>query len=115
VTTDARARGRIPEDSLHALGLELDGKILQPDDDGFAEAVLIWNGMIAKVLGAVVRAASGDDVVATVNFARQHGVELSVKGGGHNIAGLALSDGGLTLDLSQLRAVEVDPEARIAV
>lgn len=70
--------------------------------------------MIQKRPAVVVRPTSIDDVVRTVELARDTGVELSIRGGGHNIAGLALSDGGITLDMSGLRRVEVDPEARLA-
>ena len=62
----------------------------------------------------VVRPTGTADVVAAVGFAREHGLPLSVRGGGHNIAGTALADGGLTIDMSRLRGVRVDPEARTA-
>src|SRR5687768_17511148 len=94
--------------------MELDGALLHPSDEGFAESVSLWNGMITKRPAVVVRAASNDDVVRTVNFVRENQLELSIRGGGHNIAGLALSDGGITLDMSALRGVRVDPEARLA-
>ncbi len=99
---------------LDALARDLDGTLLHPDDEGYAESVSLWNGMIAKRPAVVVKAESVDDVVRTVRFAAAHGVELSIRGGGHNIAGLALTDGGLTLDMSGQNGVEVDPEARLA-
>ena len=92
---------------------ELDGVMAYPGDDGYVEATSIWNGMIRRRPAAVVRAGSRKDVARTVNLARDHEVQLSVRGGGHNIAGLSLSDGGLTLDMSLLRAVEVDRDARL--
>lgn len=101
-------------DSLERFAVDLDGVLARPGDEAYAEATSIWNGMITRRPAAVVRAASTEDVVRTVNFARANEVELSIRGGGHNIAGLALSDGGLTLDMSQLRAVQVDPNARLA-
>src|SRR5687768_17754312 len=70
--------------------------------------------MITRRPAVVVRAASTEDVVRTVNFARDNEIELSVRGGGHNIAGLCLTDGGLMLDLSQRRSVQVDQEAKLA-
>lgn len=100
--------------SLNALAGDLDGALARAGDDIYAEATTIWNGMIAKRPAAVIRAASVADVARTVRFAAEEGVELSIRGGGHNIAGLALSDGGLTLDMSAFRDVDVDPEARIA-
>ena len=98
---------------LATLRSSLEGSILEPEDDGFADAVLLWNGMITKRPAVVVRPGSRDDIVRTVEFARTNGLELSIKGGGHNIAGLALSDGGITLDMSPFRSVDVDVEAKL--
>ena len=104
----------VDEGSVGSLAAALDGSALRPADAGYDEAIAIWNGMVAKRPGLVVRAASTQDVVRTIGFAREHEAELSIKGGGHNIAGLALSEGGITLDLSGLRSVEVDADARLA-
>jgi FAD/FMN-containing dehydrogenase len=108
---DART---IDEAPIEALIGALDGSLLRPGDERYDGAIAIWNGMVAKRPSLVVQAASTDDVVRTVAFAREHDAELSIKGGGHNIAGLALSDGGITLDLSGLRDVDVDPDGRTA-
>jgi FAD/FMN-containing dehydrogenase len=108
---DAR---EVAEGALDALAADLEGSVLYPDDEGFAEATLLWNGMIKKRPAVVVRPASTQDVVRTVNFVRENGLQLSIKGGGHNIAGLGLSDGGLTLDMSGLKGVDVDTESRLA-
>jgi FAD/FMN-containing dehydrogenase len=99
---------------LDAFSSQLAGSLIGPDHDGFDDAVALWNGMITKRPAAVVRAGGRDDVQRTVDFARENGIELSIKGGGHNIAGLALTDGGLTLDMSALRSVEVDAAAKLA-
>ena len=96
---------------LDALAADLEGSVLYPDDEGFAEATLLWNGMITKRPAVVIRPDTTFDVVRTVNFVRDHGLQLSIKGGGHNIAGLALSDGGVTLDMSGLKGVDVDAES----
>ncbi len=113
--TDTRGGQRsIARDALTVLGSGLDGSILFPEDSGFDEATRIWNALAAKRPGVVVQALSTRDVSRTVMFAADNGLELSVKGGGHNIAGLALSDGGMTLDLGQMRTVEVDPVAQRA-
>jgi len=85
-----------------------------PTDEDFEEATLLWNGMIDKSPALVVQPTGTADVVATVNFAREHDLLLSIKGGGHNIAGTALADGGLTIDMSRLRGVLVAPRARTA-
>jgi FAD/FMN-containing dehydrogenase len=104
----------IDETKLAPLGRDLTGTLAFPGDDAYVEATTIWNGMIRKRPAAVIRAASIDDIAATVRFAAEAGVELSIRGGGHNIAGLALSDGGLTLDMSGFREVVVDPDAKTA-
>jgi FAD/FMN-containing dehydrogenase len=108
---DAR---EVAHGALDVLATDLEGSVLYPDDEGFAEATLLWNGMIKKRPAVVVRPASTQDVVRTVNFVRENGLQLSIKGGGHNIAGLGLSDGGLTLDMSGLKGVDVDTESRLA-
>jgi hypothetical protein len=104
----------LDSETLERLAADLDGVVARPGDGEYAEATSIWNAMIMRRPAAVVRAGSAEDVVRTVNFARDNEVELSIRGGGHNIAGLSLSDGGLTLDMSQLRSVQVDPEAKLA-
>jgi FAD/FMN-containing dehydrogenase len=92
----------------------LRGPLLSPQDPGFEAATRLWNGMVEKTPARVVQATGTADVVAAVDFARDHDLALSVRGGGHNIAGTALVDGGLTIDMSRLRGVLVDPEARTA-
>ena len=101
----------VPDSTLSALAADLDGTLLSPEDDGYADSVALWNGMITKRPALVARAGSTADAARAVTFAAEHGVELSIRGGGHNIAGLALCDGGLTLDMSALRDVEVDRDA----
>jgi FAD/FMN-containing dehydrogenase len=96
--------------SFHAFTRRLRGEVILPDDDAFREATLIWNGSIGKRPAVVIRPEGIQDVVGTIAFARDNALELSIKGGGHNIAGLALSDGGITLDLSRMSAVTVNPE-----
>ena len=90
------------------------GPLLRPGDPGFDEARSVWNAMIDRRPALIVRCLGVSDVVACVNAAREHGIPLSVKGGGHNIAGLAVCEGGLMLDLSLMRGVWVDPAERVA-
>ena len=104
----------IPTDAFSTFSSDLAGSVLRPDDAGYAEAIALWNGMITKRPAVVVRASGTDDVIRTVNFARDNGIELSIKGAGHNIAGLALTDGGITLDMSGFKGVDVDVEGRRA-
>jgi FAD/FMN-containing dehydrogenase len=104
-------RTRIDLDALRA---DLDGTLALPGDDAYVETTSIWNGMIRKRPRAVIRAASVDDVARAVGVAAAEGIELSIRGGGHNIAGLALSDGGLTLDMAAFGDVVIEPDARLA-
>jgi hypothetical protein len=83
---------------------------LRPGEPGFEEATLIWNGMISKQPALVLQPASADEVSSAVNLAREHRLVISIKGGGHNISGLSLADGGMTLDMSRMHDVRVDPE-----
>jgi len=112
ITGLAGDRRNVAGETLDRFASDLDGSIVYPGDAGFAEAVLLWNGMISKRPALVVRPATTQDVVRTVEFVRDAELQLSIKGGGHNIAGLALSDGGVTLDMSGLNDVTVDVEAR---
>jgi len=96
------------------LRARLRGTLLLPGDPGYDESRSIWNGMIDRRPAAIVRCLGTADVIACVNFAREQGLPLSVKGGGHNIAGLAVCEDGLMLDMSLMRGVFVDPSARTA-
>jgi FAD/FMN-containing dehydrogenase len=114
ITTLDGDRGAVDESAVRALADDLDGALLRPSDEAYGSSVALWNAMITKRPALVVRAGSTDDVVRAVSFAAEHRVQLSIRGGGHNIAGLALSDGGLTIDMSARNGVEVDADARLA-
>ena len=90
------------------------GQILTPADDGYNDARMVHNGMIDKRPGLIARCRGVADVVEAVNFARDQGLEVAVRGGGHNVTGRSTIDGGMLIDLSQMTAVHVDPRARIA-
>jgi FAD/FMN-containing dehydrogenase len=100
--------------ALEALSASIDGAVLRPVDAGFDEAVRIWNGMISKRPAIVVQPVTVRDVQQCVLFARANGLLLSIKSGGHNVAGTSLADGGLTLDMSRMRTVTVDSDRRRA-
>jgi FAD/FMN-containing dehydrogenase len=87
------------------------GPVLQPGDPDYDGARAIWNAMIERRPALIARCTGTADVLAAVGFARQHGLPLAVKAGGHNIAGSALCDDGLVIDLSGMRGVHVDPQA----
>jgi FAD/FMN-containing dehydrogenase len=99
---------------IDALDSQIKGRLLRPGDPGWDDAVLIWNATAARVPALVIQPASARDVAAAVGFAREHGILLSVKGGGHNIAWTSIADSGLTLDMSRMRYVTVDPGAEVA-
>jgi FAD/FMN-containing dehydrogenase len=82
-----------------------------PGEEGYDEAVGIWNAAIMRRPSIVVRCASDEDVVAALAFARGEALEISVRGGGHNYAGYALTDGGLMIDLTPMKTVAVEPDA----
>jgi FAD/FMN-containing dehydrogenase len=102
-----------PED-LEALATGAGGPVLQPGDEGWDVAILIWNGMAAKVPAVVVQPSSAAGVAAAVRFAADRGLLVSIKGGGHNIAGTSMAADGLTIDMSRLRQVDVDVAGRRA-
>ena len=101
----------VDDAALAALGVSLRGAVLTPGDDGYDAARALWNGMFDRKPGLVIRALGTGDIQAAVNFARENSLLMAVRGGGHQIAGLAVADGALLLDLSQMRSVHVD-EAR---
>ncbi len=92
----------------------LAGTVLTPDDAGYPEGCALWNGMIKRKPALIAQCSSTDDVVKAVRFAREQGLALSVRGGGHSAAGKALVDDGLVVDLSRMRDVQVDPAQRVA-
>lgn len=92
----------------------VDGRVLHRGDDGYGDAVTLFNAAIANRPDIVVQAESTSDVVLAVRYARERGLDLSVKGGGHGVAGLATA-GRLVIDLSRMRGVSVDPARRRAV
>ncbi|WP_194721889.1 FAD-binding oxidoreductase [Noviherbaspirillum malthae] len=93
---------------------KLRGTLLQPSDTGYDEARQIWNAMIDRRPGLIVRCRGTSDVRVAVRFAREHDIPVAVRGGGHNIAGNALCDDGMVIDLSGMRAVHVDREGKKA-
>jgi FAD/FMN-containing dehydrogenase len=100
--------------TVQAFADSLRGQLLRGGADGYDAARKVWNGMIDRRPALIARCAGPADVIATVRFAREHGLLLAVKGGGHNITGNAVCDGGLMLDLSAMKSVRVDPVGRTA-
>jgi FAD/FMN-containing dehydrogenase len=105
---------KLTSDQLQRLDLWPGCRLLREGDEGWDDAVSVWNGMVARTPALVLQPTSAGDVAATVGFARDHGLLLSIKGGGHNMAGTSIAEGGLALDMSRMREVAVDPDARLA-
>jgi FAD/FMN-containing dehydrogenase len=104
----------IGKEALDAFSSSLRGRLLTPESPGYDEARSIWNGMIDRRPALIVECAGVADVISSVNFARENRLLLAVRGGGHNIAGNAVCDGGLMLSLAGMKSVRVDPGARRA-
>jgi FAD/FMN-containing dehydrogenase len=100
--------------TVDALRGAMRGRLCLRGDDGYEEARTIWNAMTDRRPGAIVRCAGAADVRLSVRFARDNGLLLAVRGGGHNIAGNAVCDGGLMIDLSLMKSVRIDPWQRRA-
>jgi hypothetical protein len=93
----------------------LRGDYLLPKEEGYEDARKVWNGMIDRRPAIIVRCQGASDVIKAVGFGRKHGLTVSVRGGGHNVAGNAVNDGGIVIDLSRMKGVRVDPVARTAM
>ncbi|MEK8227220.1 FAD-binding oxidoreductase [Oerskovia sp. M15] len=104
----------LTDEQLEGLASRVAGPLVRAGDEGWDEAVQLWNGDVAKQPALVVRPRDARDVASVVTFARELRLLLSIKGGGHNIAGTGLAEGGLALDMSLMNAITVDPRARLA-
>jgi FAD/FMN-containing dehydrogenase len=102
----------IDEERLEALAASFSGSVLRPQDDGYEEARRIHNALIDKRPALIARCLNTADVVDAVNFGCEEGLEISVRGGGHGVAGRAVTDGGLMIDLSLMKGIHVDPDRR---
>lgn len=101
-------------DKAKRLGKEVKGKVMVSGDAGYDEARRIWNAMIDRWPAAIVQCADASDIAPAIRFAHDNGLDLSVRGGGHNIAGYSVCNNGVMIDFSQMRKVRVEPEARRA-
>jgi hypothetical protein len=112
-TTDGA--GKVLEDAaVQTFSTGLRGSLLFPGGTGYDETRKVWNGMIDRRPALIARCAGLADVAATVRFARSHGLLVSVRGGGHNTPGIAVCEGGLMIDLAEMRSVRVDPARHTA-
>jgi FAD/FMN-containing dehydrogenase len=109
--TTARPR---PTRALSSFRAQLGGDVVTPGDEAYDEARRVWNGVIDRYPLVIARCADARDVATTIAFARDQELPLAVRGGGHHAAGFGVCDGGVVVDLSRMRTVEVDPVARRA-
>jgi FAD/FMN-containing dehydrogenase len=99
--------------TIEKLRASIKGRVLAPGDADYDESRRVWNGMIDKRPRLIVQASGAGDVAPAIAFARETGLPLAIRGGGHNVAGNGTVDDGILLDLGRLNAVEVDPDARL--
>lgn len=115
ITKQMNTAGKhLDEAAVAALAAATRGEIIRPGDGGYDAARKVNNAMIDRHPALIVRATDVADVIASVNFARERGLLLAIRGGGHNGPGLGTCDDGLVLDLGQMNGIRVDPEARTA-
>ncbi len=112
-TTDS-GMAVFPPEAVDTLRTQIRGTVALPGEPGYEQARTIWNAMIDRRPALVVRAVGAADVVQAVNFARERHLVLAIRGGGHNIAGNAVCDGGLMIDLTLMKSVRIDPTNRTA-
>ena len=104
----------VDDGAIDGLRARVRGRLIRPGDEAYEDRRKIWNGMINKRPALIVECTGTADVAAAVGFARDRGLPISVRGGGHNVAGTAIVDAGVVVDLSQMDSVWVDPEHRTA-
>ncbi|MEE4314919.1 MAG: FAD-binding oxidoreductase [Desulfofustis sp.] len=104
----------INNDSFTHFAESFGGRLIHPDATDYDAARTVWNGLIDRRPALIARCASADDVVRSVRFARENNLLVSIRGGGHHVAGYAVCDDGLMIDMSAMRRVDIDPQARTA-
>lgn len=114
VTANTGADTVVEEAAIKEFKSGLRGELLCPGDDSYDTARKVWNGMINKRPALIARCTGVADVISAVNFARTHNLLVAVHGGGHNVAGTAVCDGGILIDLSRMKGMRVDPARRTA-
>jgi FAD/FMN-containing dehydrogenase len=114
MSTPLMTGSKVDAEQLQAFAVQMRGPVLTPEDPAYEEARTIWNGLIDRRPAMIAQCSGAADVVDAVNFAREHGLVVSIRGGGHNVAGNAVNDDGIVIDLSQMRGVHVDaPTGRV--
>jgi len=95
--------------ALRDFRASLHGELILPDDDGYDSARRVWNGMIDNYPAMIIRCANRADVTHAVGFGRRQHLPVAVRGGGHSVIGKSVCDGGMVIDLSQMKGIRVDP------
>ena len=113
-TRSTGANTVLEEPVIEKFESSLRGELIRPYAAGYEDARKLWNGLIDKRPALIARCIGIDDVIDSINFARENDLLLAVRSGGHNAAGNALCDGGLVIDLSLMKAVQVDPASQTA-
>src|SRR4051794_21385618 len=111
-STPTASDNALGEEAIRSFRASQRGEVLVPGDAGYDAARQVYNAMIDKHPALIARCTGVADVLGAVTFARDHGLLVAVRGGGHNVAGNALCDGGVVIDLSPMKAIRVDPAAR---
>jgi FAD binding domain/Berberine and berberine like len=105
---------KLDEDALRELGRSFGGELIASGEAGYAEHRKVWNGSIDRSPALIARCRGVEDVIAAVRFARERELEVAVRSGGHSFPGLSVCDGGIVIDLREMREIRVEPEAQTA-
>src|SRR3954452_16861352 len=100
--------------ALEQLAGSVKGEVVRPGSAGYDDARTVFNAMVDKQPAAVVKCRDPHDVIATIDLARARAAELSIRSGGHGVTGSQIADGGIVIDLTEMKRINVDPEARVA-
>jgi hypothetical protein len=111
---EAQKSPTLRDETIRAFTSHLQGQLIRPGDGQYNEVRGVWNGMIDKRPACIVRCATAADVIISINFARDNHLPVAVRGGVHNVAGTAVCDDGLVIDLSAMKGIQVDPQACLA-
>lgn len=112
--TEIGARGTVDTRAVRRFADQLQGSLIQPGDREYDETRRVWNGMIDRRPVLITQCLGVPDITRSLAFAREHGLPVTVRGGGHNVGGRAVADGALMIDLRKMSGVKVDPETRVA-
>lgn len=114
VTTLDGAAATLSEESVAGFSAKMRGQVIKPGDDAYEQARMVWNGNIDKRPALIAQCKGVGDVIDAVNFARENNLLVAIRGGAHSAAGYGTCDGGIVIDLSQMKGIQVDPDKRTA-